>query len=172
MAEGLKERVVREFHVRVFEESYNRIYKCLSMLSEEQLWASPQGNIPCIGCLVLHLSGNARQWILSGIGGEPDNRNRDDEFVIHRNIRKSDLIFLLENLKVNLRECLHEMPEDKLNEILVIQGFQVSGFSVLIHVIEHFSYHTGQITTLTKLCSNQETGYYSGLNLNARNQLN
>ncbi len=169
---GLKKHIVREFELRVFEESYARIYKCLSMLKDEQIWESPQGNIPSVGCLILHLCGNARQWILSGIGGEPDNRNRDDEFVIHRNIRKSDFIFLLENLKVNLQNCLQDMPESRLHETLIIQDFNVSGFSALVHVIEHFSYHTGQITTLTKLYSNLETGYYSGLDLNARNQLN
>lgn len=168
----LKEHIVKEFEFRVFEESYPRMYKCLSLLNDQQIWESPQGNIPAIGNLILHLCGNARQWILSGIGGEPDNRNRDDEFVLHNNIRKSDFIFLLENLKVNLQACLREMPESKLDERLRIQGFEVSGFSVLIHVLEHFSYHTGQITTLTKLYSDRDTGYYSGLNLNARNQLN
>lgn len=168
----LKEHIVKEFEFRVFEESYPRMYKCLSLLNDQQIWESPQGNIPAIGNLILHLCGNARQWILSGIGGEPDNRNRDDEFVLHNNIRKSDFIFLLENLKVNLQSCLREMPEAKLEERLIIQGFEVTGFSVLVHVLEHFSYHTGQITTLTKLYSDRDTGYYSGLNLNARNQLN
>ena len=92
--------------------------------------------------------------------------------MIHKNIRKSDFVFLLENLKVQLQTCLKELPEERLTDTLIIQDFNVSGFSALVHVIEHFSYHTGQITTLTKLYSNEETGYYSGLDLNARNQLN
>ena len=168
----LKKHIVREFELRVFEESYPRIYKCLSMLDDDQIWESPHGNIPSVGCLILHLCGNARQWILSGLGGEKDNRNRDDEFVIHRNIRKSDFIFLLENLKVKLQTCLRELPEEALHNTIIVQDFNVSGFSAMVHVLEHFSYHTGQITTLTKLYSNEETGYYSGLNLNAKNQMN
>lgn len=168
----VKEQLTKEFEHRVFEESYTRIYRCLSLLSDQQIWLSPQGNVPSIGCLILHLCGNARQWILSGIGGEPDNRNRDDEFVTHHNIRKADFVFLLENLKVKLQDCLREMPEAVLSQPLRIQGFDVTGFSVLVHVIEHFSYHTGQITTLTKLYSQQDTGYYTGLNLNVRNNLN
>jgi uncharacterized damage-inducible protein DinB len=168
----VKEQLTREFEHRVFEESYARIYRCLSLLNDQQIWLSPQGNVPSIGCLILHLSGNARQWILSGIGGEPDNRNRDDEFVIHHNIRKADFVFLLENLKSKLQDCLHDMPEEMLTKTLHIQGFEVTGFSVLVHVIEHFSYHTGQITTLTKIYGQQDTGYYAGLNLNIRNQMN
>ncbi len=167
-----KRTIVEEFERRVFEESYPRIYKCLSIIDEQQLWNSPQGNIPSIGSLILHLSGNARQWILSGLGGERDNRNRNDEFLIHRNIRKADFIFLLENLKVQLKNCLKDLPDVQLEKVTEIQGFKVTGFSVIVHVIEHFSYHTGQITTLTKLYTNQETDYYSGLNLDTHNRLN
>lgn len=167
-----KEHVLGEFEERVFEESYARIYKCLTLLDENQLWDSPNGNIPSAGCLILHLCGNARQWILSGLGGADDNRNRDEEFVIHRNIRKSDFIFLLENMKSQLKVCFNNLSDEQLTNKLFIQGFHVTGFSALIHVIEHFSYHTGQITTLTKLYSNKETGYYSGLNLNEHNRLN
>lgn len=165
----MKKAVVEEFNTRVFEESYARIYKCLSLIDEKDLWRSPQGNIPCIGCLVLHLCGNARQWILSGLGGVPDNRNRDDEFVTHPDIRKAELIFLLENMRVQIRECLHDMKESTLTNKRNIQGFSVSGFSAIIHVIEHFSYHTGQITTLTKLLTMKDPGYYKDFDLNQLN---
>lgn len=167
-----KTRVIKEFEVRVFDESYKRIYKCLDLIKDEHLWISPQSNIPSVGCLILHLAGNARQWILSGIGGIPDNRVRSDEFKAHPNIRKSELVFLLENLKVNLKRVLNEIPDQKLGLHLKIQGFDVTIYSAIIHVLEHFSYHTGQITTLTKLFTNVETGYYSGLNLDQKNNLN
>ncbi|HIP32003.1 MAG TPA: DUF1572 domain-containing protein [Crocinitomicaceae bacterium] len=167
-----KEEVVKEFELRIFEESYKRIYKCLSMIDENQLWDSPNGNIPSIGCLILHLCGNARQWVLSGLCDMPDNRNREDEFVIHRNIRKSDFVFLLENLKMQLKDNLKDMPESQLVKHTKIQDFDVSGYSAITHVIEHFSYHTGQITFLAKLYSNQETNYYSGLDLGSNNRLN
>ena len=165
----MKKTIVNEFHFRVFDESYERIYKCLSMLDEKDIWKSPQGNIPCVGCLILHLCGNARQWVLSGLGDIEDNRNRDDEFIIHQNIRKAELIFLMENMKAQLRECLIDMDELLLNQRIQIQGFNVTGFSALVHVIEHFSYHTGQITTLTKLITNVDTGYYQDFNLNRLN---
>jgi uncharacterized damage-inducible protein DinB len=167
-----KEHIIREFELRVFEESYPRVYKCLSLLNEDQLWTAPNGNTPPVGSLILHLCGNARQWILSGLGDQNDNRNRDDEFIVHRNIRKSDFIFLMENLKVQLKNCLKELPNEAFTRHTTIQEFDVTGFSAIIHVIEHFSYHTGQITTLTKWYSDQDTGYYSGFNLDQNNRLN
>lgn len=168
----LKNHLIREFEKRVFDESYSRIYRCLTLMNEEELWKSPNKSITPAGCLILHLCGNARQWILSGLCNEPDNRDRDQEFVVHSNIRKSDFIFLLENMKVQIRRCLEELDETDLNRNYVIQGFEVTGFSAVMHVLEHFSYHTGQITTLTKLFTNQETGYYKDTNLNKRNSKN
>ncbi len=168
----MKELVVKEFDFRVFGESYERIYKCLTMIDEKDLWRTPGENIPTIGNMILHLCGNARQWILSGIGGRPDNRDRDQEFVIQTNIKKAELVFLLENMRVNLRQTLHEMDEDQLKTVYKIQGFDVIGFSVIVHVIEHFSYHTGQITTLTKWLTSKDTSYYGGIDLNRQNNLN
>lgn len=169
---SVKDQVVKEFERRVFDESYSRIFKCLTMIEDKDLWRSPQGNIPPIGCLVLHLAGNARQWILAALGNKPDNRVRDEEFMHHSNIRKADLIFLLQNLRVQLKECLHDLDEEAITRSYKIQGFDETGFSAIVHVIEHFSYHTGQITTLTKMISNKETGYYADSNLNQLNNLN
>ncbi len=167
-----KSLLVKEFEERVFNESYERIYKCLSMIDEKDLWRSPNEGIPSIGNMILHLCGNARQWILSGIGGRPDNRDRDQEFIIQSKIKKSELVFLLENLKVNLRQTIREMDPKTIDKKYLIQGFDVTGFSVLVHVIEHFSYHTGQITTLTKWLTNKQTDYYGDIDLNQLNKLN
>ena len=93
----MKEILVKEFEYRVFTESYDRIYKCLSMLKDEQIWQSPNDAIPPIGNLLLHLSGNAQQWILAALGDRIDNRKRDEEFILQTKIKKTELIFLLEN---------------------------------------------------------------------------
>ena len=167
-----KQLLVKEFENRVFNESYERIYTCLSMIEDKDLWRSPGSNIPSIGNLILHLCGNARQWVLSGLGDRPDNRDRNQEFIPHVKIKKSELVFLLENLKVNLRQTLADLDAKSIEKIYLIQGFEVTGFSVLIHVLEHFSYHTGQITTLTKWLTNKETGYYGDIDLNQLNNLN
>ena len=57
-----------------------KIERCLEQLSDEQVWWRANDKSNSIGNLILHISGNARQWIVSGLGGEQDNRRRDDEF--------------------------------------------------------------------------------------------
>ncbi len=169
--EKLSYLVQNEFEQRVFIESYERIYKCLTMIDENDLWRVPGPNIPAIGNQILHISGNARQWILSGIGGKTDNRVREEEFLPQLGIKKAELIFLLENLRMSLRTVLEDLTDSTLERKYNIQGFEVSGFSAIIHVLEHFSYHTGQITLLTKLLTEKDTGYYKNMNLNKRNSV-
>ena len=115
------------------------------------------------------MCGNSRQWILSGLGGREDNRNRDQEFIVQSNIKKSELVFLLENMKINLKYTLNDLTDNDINEKYLIQGFTVTGYSAVSHVLEHFSYHTGQITLITKFLTGADTGYYAGQDLNQPN---
>ena len=48
-----------------------------------------------------------------------------------------------------------------------VQGFSETGTAIILHVMEHFSYHVGQITLHTKLLLDIDTGYYAGQDLNA-----
>ena len=41
-----------------------------------------------------------------------------------------------------------------------VQVFEESGISILVHVVEHFSYHVGQITYYVKWRKNIDTNYY------------
>ena len=69
---------------RVLRQLYlPRITSCLAHLSPEQIWWRPNEASNSVGNLVLHLTGNVRQWIISGLGGAPDVRVRDLEFSEH-----------------------------------------------------------------------------------------
>ena len=57
-----------------------KIERCLEKLTDEQIWWRANEESNSIGNLILHLCGNARQWIICGVGSQPDNRNRDSEF--------------------------------------------------------------------------------------------
>lgn len=158
--------IIKEFRKRVFDESYPRIYKCLGMLSHEELWYSVNKQTPPIGSLIIHLCGNARQWIVAGIGKKEDIRDRASEFIPHPSIRRTDLIFVLENLKLQMNDALKKVDDKNLQQPITIQGIDETYLSVMIHVLEHFSYHTGQITTITKILTRKQTNYYDESKLN------
>src|SRR5437762_14124673 len=62
------------------EHHLPRIIRCLKLLSDEDIWWRPNPSSNSIGNLVVHLSGNVKQWILSGLGDAPDTREREREF--------------------------------------------------------------------------------------------
>ena len=64
-----------------------RIEDCLGRLTAEQIWTRNSENQNAVGNLVLHLCGNVRQWIIGGIGGRPDIRDRDSEFAARGGMR-------------------------------------------------------------------------------------
>jgi uncharacterized damage-inducible protein DinB len=127
-----------------------RLIECLELLSEKEIWWRPNAASNSAGNLVLHLAGNARQWIVSGLGGAPYTRDRDSEFAERGPIPRRALIALLRNAVGEACRVLGRMPESSLARIYSIQRFRVTGLVAVSHVMEHFAYHTGQIIFVTK----------------------
>ncbi len=160
-----KTEIIAQLRIRVFEESVPRIKKCLAELTDAEIWWRPNDNSNAIGNLVLHLCGNARQWILSGIGGAPDKRERQKEFDQRDIIPKAELLKLLDDLIAEIAVLLPSITAKELLRVRPVQIYQETGISILIHVIEHFSYHVGQMTVIVKSLKNKQLGYYKGQNL-------
>ncbi|MEO0581182.1 MAG: DinB family protein [Bacteroidota bacterium] len=164
--QSLTDLLIQETQRRLFEESIPRIKKCLSMVTEEEVWLSLNDATNSMGNLILHLNGNVRQWILSGLMGQPDTRQRQEEFdALPRSLEKTDLIHMLDQLEAEVREALEEVSPEDLIRKRSVQVFEESGLSILVHVVEHFSYHVGQITFFVKSIKNEETHYYGGQSL-------
>ncbi len=163
-SEELTTILVREFRRRVWEESIPRILHCLDQLSEDEIWHRPNENSNSIGNLVWHLEGNARQWIRSGLGGEKDERDRPSEFGREKREGREDLKKRLTDLQADLDPMLEKVSPSELTRQRPVQVYEESGLSILIHVIEHFSYHTGQIAWITKALQNKDLGFYAYLN--------
>jgi len=140
-----------------------RIETCLGMLNEEQVWARGGENENAVGNLVLHLCGNVRQWIVAGVGGRPDIRDRDLEFSARGGVSSAELV---ERLRATVEEAsrvIGAVTGERMAERLVIQGYSVSVMEAIYHVVEHFSMHTGQIIFATKLLTGTDLGFYAHL---------
>lgn len=167
-AEQIRDLVIADVKRRLIVESVPRIHKCLDSLSLEEIWHKQNEHTNSIGNLVLHLCGNVRQYVLSGIDGQEDVRERDVEFSEQGPISKEILKLKLENLMQEVGVALDRITAVDMVRDVSVQGFKENVTSILIHVTEHFSYHVGQITYYTKFIKNVDTGYYAGLNLNAK----
>jgi len=142
------------------EDFLPKIERCLERLNDEQIWWRPNGQSNSIGNLLLHVSGNARQWIVCGVGAATDSRDRDAEFAQREIIARDDLHSLLKQTLADVDATLGQIDANQLLERRTIQGSDVSVLEAILHVVEHFSMHTGQIILLTKLLTATDLHFY------------
>src|SRR3981081_3772330 len=91
-----------------------RLIRCLKMLSEREIWWRPNAASNSAGNLVLHLSGNVRQWIVSGLGKAPNARDRDREVAERGPIPRRALIALLRKTVEEACSVLGHLSEEQL----------------------------------------------------------
>lgn len=140
-----------------------RIETCLGRLTPEQVWMRSAENQNAVGNLVLHLNGNVRQWILTGIGGAPDHRIRDEEFSARGGMGTEALGRLLRGTVEEALAIIRSLPHERLVERITIQGYDVTVLEAIFHVVEHFSGHTSQIIYVAKMLTGEDLGFYSYL---------
>jgi len=126
----------------------------------DKLWWRPHASCNSAGNLVLHLAGNVRQWVISGIGGAPDVRERDAEFAADGGMDAAALLEHLEKALSEVDAVLARLGPEALGEARRIQGRETTVLSALYHVVEHFSGHVGQVILLSKQYAPGEIRFY------------
>jgi uncharacterized damage-inducible protein DinB len=162
LVEGLR----RESRRRLIGESLPRIRKCVLELSDEEIWSRPNPESNSVGNLILHLAGNVGQYVLSGLGGAADLRERPKEFSERGPVPRAELLGRLERTMEAAARVIDGLDSGNLLQKRVVQGFEYDGLGILIHVVEHFSYHTGQIACIVKARKGIDLGFYRGVDLN------
>lgn len=137
-----------------------RIRRAVEGLSRDDIWWRPNDASNSVGNLLLHLAGNVRQWVVSGIGGARDTRRREEEFSAKDGASTESLLEDLEKAVVEVDSVLAALAPDQLLERRVIQGMDVSVLEAIFHVVEHFSTHTGQIIYVAKLRKGEDLGFW------------
>ena len=141
----------------------DRIEACVQQLTSEQIWMRANTNQNAVGNLLLHLNGNVRQWILHGVGGNADVRDRDAEFAAKDGDGASELVARLRATVDEAVALLHGLPIGRLMEQTKNQGYDCTVLAAIYHVVEHFAGHTFQIIYVTKLFTGEDLGFYAHL---------
>jgi hypothetical protein len=143
-------RAVLHEAIGTLEQSLVRIRHCLDQLTDEQIWWRPEESLNAIGNLVLHLAGNVRQWIVAGLGGTPDTRNRPAEFSERRRVTREELLSTLDSVVAEACEVLGRLNSAEMLGKRRIQGFDVTGWAALFDSVPHFKGHQQEIVSLTR----------------------
>jgi hypothetical protein len=132
-------------------DAFAKIKHCLVQLTDEQVWWRPQPTLNSIGNLILHLCGNLHQWIVSGVGGATDNRDRPKEFSERGPIPKADLLNRLDEVIARSQAALKSLHADRLLESRRIQATDQTALSAIFDSVPHFRGHTQEIVLMTRL---------------------
>ena len=162
IVEFVKQSILR------IEENTPKIEKCLAELSEEEIWKRPNASSNSIGNLVLHLCGNITQYIIATLGEKEDERDRDAEFDAREGYSKSALTNKLKAVVSQAVSVIKSADSEMLLRKRRVQIYEFTGIGIIIHVAEHYSYHTGQIVFWTKLLKDKDLGFYANLDLNTK----
>ena len=127
-----------------------KIKHCTDQLSDNQLWWRPSETMNSIANLLLHLVGNVRQWIVSGVGGVADTRERQQEFDERSQIPKIEVVQRLEDVVAESKTVLSAVTADELLRVRRIQGFDVTGIQAILESVAHFRGHAQEIVHMTR----------------------
>jgi uncharacterized damage-inducible protein DinB len=140
--------------VKRLQLSENDIHRCLDKLTEEQMWCRGGDHENSIANLLLHLEGNMRQWFLHGIDGQPDVRQRDEEFTLSPSLSCAEIRRRFAATLQESRSIIASLPSARLLEIIDPQPGGIMGpmtiLEAIYRIVGHLQLHQGQIVLLTK----------------------
>jgi uncharacterized damage-inducible protein DinB len=157
---GVSGSFIDEARRLLVEEYLPKIERCLEKLTDEQVWWRPNPESNSIGNLLLHISGNARQCIVCGLGTATDQRQRQSEFDQREGIPGEELLAKLRTTVSEIDKVLAGFESSRLLDEYQIQGTSSTALAAIFHVTEHFSMHTGQIILLTKMLAGVDLVFY------------
>lgn len=137
-----------------------QILRGTRLLNEQEIWQRANAHCNSVGNLILHLTGNMHQWIVSGLGGEPLARNRSAEFAERGPLPTAAILASLESTVQRALAVLACLDTRQLAQRRTIQGYDVSALAAVFHAVEHFSGHTGQIVHLVKALKDVDLSLY------------
>jgi uncharacterized damage-inducible protein DinB len=146
--------LAREFVARsryyLMDEYRTKLRRAVNALPADVIWQRANEGSNSVGNLLLHLAGNVGQWIVTGVGGAPDTRDRRAEFNTRGGASADELLGRLDSVLAEADAVLSSLSADTLAERRTIQGRDVSVMAAVYSAVQHFSTHLGQIIMIAK----------------------
>jgi hypothetical protein len=139
-------RVARD----VLSEGMRKVEHCLSQLSDEQLWWRPRPEMNSIANLLLHLSGNMRQWIIAPCTGLADVRNRPAEFGDRSGRTKQQVLAILQKTVAEADAAMAGVAPEQLTQPRRVQSYDVTLLQAIFNTVSHFRGHVQEIIHMTR----------------------
>jgi len=128
-----------------------KIVHCLGQLSEDDVNWRPFAGANSVANIVTHLCGNVGQWIVSAVGGTPENRDRPGEFARDLRATPAELIEQLEATVRAADAAIAGVTPATILSPRKVQGYDETALSAIFHAVTHFEGHTHQVVYIARL---------------------
>jgi hypothetical protein len=135
---------------RTLSEGMRKIEHCADQLDDKQVWWRPREEMNSIANVMLHLSGNLRQWIIAGVGGAKDVRNRPMEFADRSGRGKAEVVAILKRVVAEADGVVAKVTAEQLLSPRRIQGYDGTVMSAIGDTVAHFRGHVQEIIHMTR----------------------
>jgi hypothetical protein len=156
--------LAREFLARsrfyLNDEYRVKMRRAVQELPAAAIWTRANEQSNSVGNLLVHLAGNVRQWVVSGVGGAPDTRHRAAEFGARSGPGADELLAQLEGVLSEADAVIARLTPEDLVQRRVIQGRDVTVMAAIYSAVQHFSTHLGQIIMVAKAHSPGAIRFY------------
>lgn len=156
----LAQRFIDQSRFYLQTEYRVKLRAAVEALPADALWWRANDQSNSVGNLLMHLAGNVRQWIVGGVGGAPNTRDRAAEFAANAGTGAAELLANLERVLDEADAVLANVSAEDLATPRMIQGREVTVFEATYHVVEHFSLHLGQIILVVKMHAPGSVQFY------------
>jgi Protein of unknown function (DUF1572) len=128
-----------------------RIAHCVGQLTDEQVWSRPRPDMNSIGNLLLHLAGNVRQLIVTGVGGAPNTRERQAEFDARGPIPSEELLGKLFAVVKEAHQVIQSASAETLCTMIPVKRYDWNGIEAIVRSVAHFRGHAQEIIHMTRM---------------------
>jgi len=131
--------------------SRDRMRHAVGQLTDEQLWWRPTTQMNAVGNIVPHVCGNMRQWIVTNLRGEPDDRDRPAEFARREPVAGAELTDRLRRTVDDARAAIMASTDAELLRVRHVQIADVTGLGAVLHSVSHLEGHAQEVIYITRL---------------------
>ncbi|ANS74207.1 hypothetical protein AWM70_06105 [Paenibacillus yonginensis] len=138
-----------------FQDIQKRMLLALEQLDDKQVNWRPNAASNSIANLIIHISGNIKERIGSGMNNIPFARDRDAEFE-DLTRTQSELVAIINQAFTEVNDTLNAMDEESFKQTQEVRGQQRSHLETFIQTATHLAEHLGQILYIAKMLKNED----------------
>ncbi|MEM6553151.1 MAG: DUF1572 family protein [Planctomycetota bacterium] len=131
--------------------SRDRMLHCLDQCNERDIWWRPTPAMNALGNVVLHVCGNLRQWVVTTLRGEPDDRDRAAEFAEVGPIPKPRLVAVLGQTVRDAQSAVEGASDAEMRRVRYVQIGEFSGLDAAVQSMAHLEGHAQEAIYMTRL---------------------